>query len=49
MMLDYLVDENGIDIENDDVNFIKALIQGNVTKSFHFFIKIFFIFLLFFL
>ena len=28
MMLDYLIDENNIDIDKDDSDFIKSLIDG---------------------
>ena len=33
MMFDDLVDQNGIKIEQDDVNFIKDLIKGEVRHS----------------
>ena len=35
MMFDDLVRSNGIDIDEDDINFIKDLIQGNVRLSEH--------------
>lgn len=34
-MFDDLVRSNGIDIDEDDINFIKDLIQGNVRLSEH--------------
>ena len=35
MMFDDLVRSNGIDIDEDDINFIKDLIQGKVRLSEH--------------
>lgn len=31
-MLDYLIDDNNIDIEKEDINFVKALIEGKPTS-----------------
>jgi hypothetical protein len=32
-MLDYMIDDNSIDIEEDEIRFIKDLISGKPTKS----------------
>jgi len=31
MMLDYLIDDNNIDIDSQDVKFVQRLIKGNLT------------------
>ena len=33
MLLEYMIDENNIDIEKSDVNFVTSLIKGEKLKS----------------
>ena len=33
MLLDYLIDENNIDIEQSDIRFVQSLIKGEIPSN----------------